>query len=654
MTTQQLDEDGVRLYRRTGMETTVPGKPRVFPGVAYGVVRLCGWYPKPLLRAAPGSVVNGKYEYRDLDYTQLQATGPTTARDAYFTTSIVPPGDDLGFVCADFKVPREVLAAVGQDATTRTSYSPGWDAGAMSKTAFYLNGRVRFRVKPDGKMRVGIQQGADATDHREAFWGFNFGAFGGSFGTVIGGIDPNGGAGSLETLSGVSAGFSTPFSETTLFEVELLNDVVKFKRGGTVLASFSYASAPLWGRGSQVWSLGAAIFDPGAWVDGLEVTQYDGANLVGPAAALKAGQGSVKIGGAVITPRPVVTGRIARRANATTPAARVRASNYVIGEAAFNLPRAEVSAGYFTGTTFPFGRVRMPRPRTEGRSLVGTVGRANLGAGAAKLNASVGNRGAAALVAPSMVVFGADEGIATEVRNGITVTAYSNRIFTHGGNKTTLAGVGELVVLMNTAGSMATTIAAAMIAKASLNSSGAASTSVVLSSIIAELMRTSAAVGSDIPLSEQPNEVWVVNLANNATSTFENYPFNSFGVLGGRAFGLKGDGLYLLEGSTDDGQPIRASVSYGQQDFGSKTMKNMARAYVGASSAGKLLLRVTADGITYTYEARDFSTTAAQQRFDVGRGLQANYFTFELVNQDGADFEIDGVSFFAAEFKRRI
>ena len=48
------------------------------------------------------------------------------------------------------------------------------------------------------------------------------------------------------------------------------------------------------------------------------------------------------------------------------------------------------------------------------------------------------------------------------------------------------------------------------------------------------------------------------------------------------------------------------------------------------------------------------SPEMAQMRFDVGRGLQANYFTFELFNKNGGDFEIDSVSFFAAEFKRRI
>ena len=80
----------------------------------------------------------------------------------------------------------------------------------------------------------------------------------------------------------------------------------------------------------------------------------------------------------------------------------------------------------------------------------------------------------------------------------------------------------------------------------------------------------------------------------------------------------------------------------------------MARAYTGASSTGRLFLKITAEGAEHIYAARAASPELQQQRFDVGRGLKANYFTFELFNRDGDDFEIDSVTFVAAEFKRRI
>ena len=40
------------------------------------------------------------------------------------------------------------------------------------------------------------------------------------------------------------------------------------------------------------------------------------------------------------------------------------------------------------------------------------------------------------------------------------------------------------------------------------------------------------------------------------------------------------------------------------------------------------------------------------QRFDPGRGLRANYFTFDLVSE--GDFELDSVTFAVAATKRRI
>ena len=80
----------------------------------------------------------------------------------------------------------------------------------------------------------------------------------------------------------------------------------------------------------------------------------------------------------------------------------------------------------------------------------------------------------------------------------------------------------------------------------------------------------------------------------------------------------------------------------------------MSRAYIGASAAGKLYLKIIAEGKESIYAARDASSELQQQRFDVGRGIKGNYFTFELFNKSGADFELDNVTFVAADFKRRI
>ena len=221
----------------------------------------------------------------------------------------------------------------------------------------------------------------------------------------------------------------------------------------------------------------------------------------------------------------------------------------------------------------------------------------------------------------------------------------------------------ELVVVMNSAGVVTTVIGTALLLDGQVLTTFNAASTASLQFLLNAAMQTTISAASDVPVlwgggGTSPTsdaQVWVVNLSNKATSTFENYAFNSFAKIGGRYFGVKSDGLYLLEGDTDDTLPIQASVSFGKQDFQSTNKKNMTRAYVGASSTGTLLLKITTgDGAEYIYAARDAAEFMRQQRFDVGRGLQSNYFTFELFNQAGCDFELDSVEFFAADFSRRI
>lgn len=148
--------------------------------------------------------------------------------------------------------------------------------------------------------------------------------------------------------------------------------------------------------------------------------------------------------------------------------------------------------------------------------------------------------------------------------------------------------------------------------------------------------------------------VWSINTATGASSAYENYPFNSFARIGGRYFGAKPDGIYELGGDDDVGQPITAHVNLGQRNFGSNRLKSWPTAYLGVSSRGYMVVRVTTDQGTYTYRARSSGRDMRTQRVDLGRGLRASYITLELMNEAGADFDLDGVEFSVIELGRRI
>jgi hypothetical protein len=142
-------------------------------------------------------------------------------------------------------------------------------------------------------------------------------------------------------------------------------------------------------------------------------------------------------------------------------------------------------------------------------------------------------------------------------------------------------------------------------------------------------------------------------------STYEGYGFNSFAEIGGRYYGASDEGVFLLEGATDDGEPIPASLSTMMLDFGSARQKRITSAYLGYTSSGKLLLKVRSvdEGVLKEqwYEARKASASVPQEdMIRLGRGMRSRYWQFELVNVDGADFEIDALELHPVYLNRRV
>jgi hypothetical protein len=149
-------------------------------------------------------------------------------------------------------------------------------------------------------------------------------------------------------------------------------------------------------------------------------------------------------------------------------------------------------------------------------------------------------------------------------------------------------------------------------------------------------------------------DVWVVNTDTSASTRYEQFTFNSYAVVDGTCYGARDDGIYRLEGDDDAGQPIRASINFGKQNFGGTTLKRVPTAYIGTTSSGVLVMKVIAEDETYLYTARDASEHLQTQRFDFGKGLRANFFEFELYNGAGEDFDLASVEFVPVALSRRI
>ena len=157
-------------------------------------------------------------------------------------------------------------------------------------------------------------------------------------------------------------------------------------------------------------------------------------------------------------------------------------------------------------------------------------------------------------------------------------------------------------------------------------------------------------------LTTRNGQTWVVNLDAQSTpsSRYEGYDFDSFAMIRGRYYGARADGIYELDGATDDGDEIKASVDFGEIDFGTAGLKRPTNAYIGVSSSGALVMKVETEGEQYLYVARDSNPDMRTQRFDFGKGLSGNYINFELFNGSGEDFDLERIEFMALPLSRRV
>ncbi|WP_448677263.1 hypothetical protein [Delftia acidovorans] len=154
------------------------------------------------------------------------------------------------------------------------------------------------------------------------------------------------------------------------------------------------------------------------------------------------------------------------------------------------------------------------------------------------------------------------------------------------------------------------------------------------------------------PVLVDPGHAWVVNTESSASTRYEGYAFDSFMTVGGRQLGVRADGVYSLGGSTDAGLTIEWGAGLGKHDFGSQPIKRLESVHAGVSATGQLYVRIGDGQQTYTYRARRVDAEQRVQRFDPGRGLAANYFTFDLVGEGAA--ELDNIVFGVVAGQRRI
>jgi len=135
---------------------------------------------------------------------------------------------------------------------------------------------------------------------------------------------------------------------------------------------------------------------------------------------------------------------------------------------------------------------------------------------------------------------------------------------------------------------------------------------------------------------------------------YTSFPFTQIVRYQNSYFGVAADGLYLLEGTTDDGAPIAYAVKTGVDDFGAPEKKTAVSVYMSGRVGPDMVVTLHA-GET-GQESYPYSTPRGQgaqnHREKFGRGVKNRYFALSLAGT--STLELDNIELDINKLTRRI
>lgn len=509
-------------------------------------------------------------------------------------------------------------------ASTIVGYNLGWNSGAKSIGSFSVNGYISFKADTPIGAVVGLAVSDTDASYRNITHGFYLAH----------------GIARIYEL-GVDVHYVGAYSPGATFRIDRAGGVVTYKINGTAVYTSSMPSRGTTFIDTSFYSGNDYVYDPVIAAVGTP----SGATASLPALRTFA-TNKTYCAAAVVMPRLAVASSAVGHAvsSALLPGLRTLASNKPYGASASFMPALRsVAEGGLPAPPYAFCESVLTGITGVAGGYTGEIGHVSVSLRAMRTMSSEHVYGESMTSMPALrsLAYGIEG-------NGNAMMG--ERVGAG------IAFVPEYTILavMDARGGIQSIFGVSPLRDATLNVVGALHDTYTLNALADAVMRSYLTAKSEIPVWEQPGEVWVVNYDTSASSSYESYEYNSFAQVGSMYFGAKSDGIYLLEGDTDGGAPIHASISLGKSSLGSKVQKRVTECYLGASSSGTLYLKVIADNATYIYEARNASAQIQAQRVTLGKGMQANYFTFEIYNHNGCDFELNDVEFRVVDLQRRI
>jgi hypothetical protein len=121
-----------------------------------------------------------------------------------------------------------------------------------------------------------------------------------------------------------------------------------------------------------------------------------------------------------------------------------------------------------------------------------------------------------------------------------------------------------------------------------------------------------------------PAVAYVMNIATKESWKYTNYPFLHIINIGDLPYGVASDGLYLLEGPTDNGTLINGTITTAQWDFNTNKAKNVPQIYMSSDTTTRVTPIV--DDVHYPVQTSTFNG----RRCDMPLGIEGRYWQFKI------------------------
>lgn len=134
----------------------------------------------------------------------------------------------------------------------------------------------------------------------------------------------------------------------------------------------------------------------------------------------------------------------------------------------------------------------------------------------------------------------------------------------------------------------------------------------------------------------------VLCLDNVANSDYDNFEFDSFAVKDGNVLAANVDGVYVLDGSDDDGTDIGVTIETAQDDLGVGELKSVPDVYVTYNGGPVVVKAINQASVRTGYEV-EATTKMQTKRARVGQGLEELFWGVRMENQDGGLIDVDRI-----------